>query len=73
MAREVTNSPGTCCITVGRTDCSWLAVSLSRPMTVTVMGRCLVSVTLRVPVTTTSERLAVPAGSAAAARRVPPL
>lgn len=69
MAREVTKSPGTCSMTVGRIDDSCFSVNWSRSMMVTVIGRWRMSVTLRVPVTTTSFILAESLTSSACAGR----
>ena len=75
MERLVTKRPGTCCITVGNTEVWFCRVSVSRPMTVTVIGRWRTSVALRVPVTTTScsdkESLTVSADTLAGSKSVP--
>ena len=57
IERAVTNSPGTCSDNVGSTLTRWFSVSLSLLTTDMVIGRWRMSVTLRVPVTTTLSRV----------------
>ena len=59
IPREVMKRPGTCSVSTGSSD-GTLEYSINgRSTTLTVMGRCRISVSLRVPVTTTSESVSV--------------
>jgi len=54
IPRAVAKSPGTCSVSMGSSDCRPLRSIAARSTTETVIGRRRTSVSLRVPVTTTS-------------------
>ena len=59
MPREVEKNPGTCSVSTGSREGVKEYSMVGRSRMLTVRGRCRISVLLRVPVTTTCERVSV--------------